>query len=410
MNQTIRFIFAISTMAFLLSGCDNGGAEDKAVIKSLESKIQQLEQQLEQSEQASAEASKSSSTCADNIKALEDKIATLEKKLAEAPKVETKSSTSGGTLDKVLKQGYVKCGVSNGLPGFSNPNDKGEWEGLDVEFCQAVAAATLGDKSKVKYIPLTTKERFTALQSGEVDLLARNTTWSLHRDSALGVNFAGVNYYDGQGFMVKKSLGVYSATELDGASICVQAGTTTELNLADYFHFREMKYTPIIFDTEAKTVKGFEAGRCDVMTTDQSALYALRLNLPDPKKVIVLPEIISKEPLGPVVRQGDSQWFNIVKWTLYAMLNAEELGISSVSVNDMKNSNDPNIRRLIGLDGPKGKGLGLKDDWSYQVIKQVGNYSESFERTVGMSSPLEVKRGVNALWRDGGIMYAPPFR
>ncbi|WP_299015506.1 transporter substrate-binding domain-containing protein [uncultured Photobacterium sp.] len=407
MKQTIKFSLAISTLALLLSGCDSGSsAEDKAVIKSLENKIQQLENQLEQSELASAEAAKSSNASATDIEALEDKIANLEKQLAG----HKTTKVTSGTLEKVQKQGYVQCGVSNGLPGFSNPNDKGEWEGLDAEFCQAVAAATLGDKSKVKYIPLTTKERFTALQSGEIDLLVRNTTWSLHRDSALGVNFAGVNYYDGQGFMVKRNLGVYSATELDGATVCVQAGTTTELNLADYFHFREMKYTPVTFETEEKTIKGFEAGRCDVMTYDQSALYALRLNLQKPKNAIVLPEIISKEPLGPVVRQGDSQWFNIVKWTLFTMINAEELGVSSISVDDMKNSNDPNIRRLIGLDGPKGKGLGLKDDWSYQIIKQVGNYSESFERTVGMSSPLEVKRGVNALWRDGGIMYAPPIR
>ncbi|KHT58781.1 amino acid ABC transporter substrate-binding protein [Photobacterium gaetbulicola] len=320
------------------------------------------------------------------------------------------STASSETLAKVQKQGYLQCGVTTGLPGFSNPNEKGEWEGLDVEFCQAVAAAILGDKTKVKYIPLTAKERFTALQSGEIDLLSRNTTWTLHRDTALGINFAGVNYYDGQGFMINKALEIESAAELDGAAVCVQSGTTTELNLADYFRHREMKYTPVVFDTAAQTVKGFEAGRCDALTTDQSGLYALRLNLPDPSSAVVLPDIISKEPLGPAVRQGDDQWFNIVKWTLNAMITAEELGVSSHNVDDMKMSNDPNIRRLIGADGPKGKGLGLNDDWAYQVIKQVGNYGESFERTVGMSSPLEIKRGINALWNDGGLLYAPPMR
>ncbi|MGF1718323.1 transporter substrate-binding domain-containing protein [Photobacterium chitinilyticum] len=403
MKQTLKLSLAISILALILTGCDSNSAQDKELIKSLEAKIQTLEKQLEQVEPEQL------TTAAGNVdaSALEDKIASLEKQLSSN---KTTTEQSGGTLDKVKKQGYVQCGVSTGLPGFSNPNANGEWEGLDVEFCQAVAAATIGDKTKVKYIPLTTKERFTALQSGEVDLLVRNTTWTLHRDTALGVIFAGVNYYDGQGFMVKKNLGISSATELDGKSVCVQSGTTTELNLADYFRFREMKYTPVVFDTEDKTVNGFKTGQCDVMTTDQSALYAHRLGMDDPDSVIVLPELISKEPLGPAVRQGDDQWFNIVKWTLYTMLHAEDLGVSSISVDDMKNSNDPNIRRLIGLDGPKGKGLGLNDDWSFQVIKQVGNYSESFERTVGMSSPLKVRRDVNALWRDGGIQYAPPIR
>ncbi|MGF1723782.1 amino acid ABC transporter substrate-binding protein [Photobacterium nomapromontoriensis] len=335
----------------------------------------------------------------------------LEKQLANNAKSNTTASAgSSDTLSKVQKQGYVQCGVSTGLPGFSNPNEKGTWEGLDVEFCQAVAAATLGDKTKVKYIPLTAKERFTALQSGEIDVLSRNTTWTLHRDTALGLNFTAINYYDGQGFMINKSLEIDSATELDGAAVCVQSGTTTELNLADYFRFREMKYTPVVFDTAAQTVKGFEAGRCDVLTTDQSGLYALRLNLKDPSSAVVLPEIISKEPLGPVVRQGDDQWFNIIRWTHFVMVNAEGLGVSTINVDDMKKSNDPNIRRLIGIENQKGKGLGLNDDWSYQIIKQVGNYGESFERTVGMGSPLKIKRGLNALWLDGGLQYAPPLR
>ncbi|MEJ2763753.1 transporter substrate-binding domain-containing protein [Photobacterium sp. MCCC 1A19761] len=403
MKQIIRYSLAISTLAITLSGCDNSNAQDKELIKSLEAKIQTLEQQLADSESAPPAASGTGSA---DTQALEQKIASLEKQLASA----SGGGNGTSTLENVKKLGYIKCGVSTGLKGFSAPNDKGEWEGLDVEFCQAVAAAALGDKTKVKYIPLTTTERFSALQNGEVDLLVRNTTWTLHRDTTLGVTFTGINYYDGQGFMVNKSLGVTNAMELDGKSVCVQSGTTTELNLADYFKFREMKYTPVVFDTEEETINGFKTGKCDVMTTDQSALYAHRLGMDDPDAVVVLPELISKEPLGPAVRHGDQQWFDIVKWTLFTMLHAEDLGVSSISVDDMKNSNDPDIRRLIGLDGPKGKGLGLADDWSFQIIKQVGNYSESFERTVGMSSELKVRRGYNALWRDGGIQYAPPIR
>ena len=314
------------------------------------------------------------------------------------------------TLAKVTKQGFLTCGVSTGLPGFSNPNSKGEWEGIDVEYCQALAAAILGDKTKVKYVPLTAKERFTALQSGEIDVLSRNTTWTLHRDTALGLNFVGVNYYDGQGFMVKKELGLKSAKELNGASVCVQSGTTTELNLADYFRNSGMSYKPVVFDTAAQTSKGFDADRCDVLTTDQSGLYALRLNLQDPASAVVLPEIISKEPLGPVVRQGDDQWFNIAKWTLAAMVNAEEYGITSKNAEAMLKSKDPNVKRILGVEGPKGKGLGIRDDWGYQILKQVGNYGESFERTVGSGSPLQISRGVNALWNAGGFMYAPPVR
>ncbi|AJR09022.1 amino acid ABC transporter, periplasmic amino acid-binding protein [Photobacterium gaetbulicola Gung47] len=408
MKQTLSSTLAASALALILAGCDSGGnSQDQEMIQSLQSKIETLEQQLAQATGGTVETVESG---AEELKA---KIAELENQLAakagDSDSAPT-STASSETLAKVQKQGYLQCGVTTGLPGFSNPNEKGEWEGLDVEFCQAVAAAILGDKTKVKYIPLTAKERFTALQSGEIDLLSRNTTWTLHRDTALGINFAGVNYYDGQGFMINKALEIESAAELDGAAVCVQSGTTTELNLADYFRHREMKYTPVVFDTAAQTVKGFEAGRCDALTTDQSGLYALRLNLPDPSSAVVLPDIISKEPLGPAVRQGDDQWFNIVKWTLNAMITAEELGVSSHNVDDMKMSNDPNIRRLIGADGPKGKGLGLNDDWAYQVIKQVGNYGESFERTVGMSSPLEIKRGINALWNDGGLLYAPPMR
>ncbi|MGX9416082.1 amino acid ABC transporter substrate-binding protein [Vibrio sp. RC27] len=329
---------------------------------------------------------------------------------ASATMMSASASAADSTLDKVLSQGFVSCGVSTGLPGFSNPNSKGEWEGIDVEYCQAVAAAVLGDKTKVKYVPLTAKERFTALQSGEIDVLSRNTTWTLQRDTALGLNFVGVNYYDGQGFMVKKDLGVNSVSELDGASVCIQSGTTTELNLADYFRKEGMSYKPVVFDTSAQTSAGFDSGRCDVLTTDQSGLYALRLNLAAPDSAQVLPEIISKEPLGPVVRQDDDKWFNVAKWTLFAMINAEEYGITSENADEMLKSNDPNVLRILGQDGPKGGSLGIRDDWGYQVIKQVGNYGESFERTVGTGSPLQISRGVNALWNAGGFQYAPPIR
>ncbi|WP_371824054.1 amino acid ABC transporter substrate-binding protein [Hahella sp. HN01] len=315
-----------------------------------------------------------------------------------------------GTLDAVKKKGFVQCGVSTGLPGFSNPDDKGNWMGLDVDLCRAVAAATLGDASKVKYIPLTAKERFTALQSGEIDLLSRNTTWTLTRDGSLGLNFAGVNYYDGQGFLVSKDLGVKSAKELDGAAVCIQAGTTTELNLADYFREFGMKYQPVVFDTSDQTVKGFEAGRCDVLTSDQSQLYALRIQLSNPDKAMVLPEVISKEPLGPVVRQGDDQWFNIVKWSLFAAITAEELGVSSDNVDKMKSSTNPNVQRLLGTEAGQGKNLGLDDAWAFNIVKQVGNYGEMFERNVGKSSPLGIERGLNALWTKGGLQYAPPIR
>ncbi len=315
-----------------------------------------------------------------------------------------------GTLESVKSKGYVQCGVTTGLPGFSNPDAKGKWEGIDVDVCRAVAAATLGDASKVKYIPLTAKERFTALQSGEIDILSRNTTWTQTRDTQLGLNFAGVNYYDGQGFMVSKSLGVKSARELDGAAVCIQSGTTTELNLSDYFRQHKMTYSPVVFDTSDQTVKGFEAGRCDMLTSDQSQLYALRIKLADPASAMVLPEVISKEPLGPVVRQGDDLWFNVVRWSLNALLNAEELGITSANVDEMKKSNNPNVRRVLGLEGPKGQGLELNDDWAYQIVKQVGNYAEVFERNVGAGSPLQIARGVNALWNNGGFMYAPPMR
>ena len=318
---------------------------------------------------------------------------------------------TAGTLDEVKKRGTLVCGVSTGLPGFSATDEKGNWKGLDVDGCRAIAAAVFGDAKKVKYVPLNAKERFTALQSGEIDVLVRGTTWTKHRDTALGLNFAGINYYDGQGFMVSKKLGVKSAQELDGAIFCIHAGTTTELNLADYFTKNNMKYEAIVFDTHDQAARGFEAGRCDCLTSDQSQLYALRTHLSKPYDAVVLNEVISKEPLGPVVRQGDDAWFNVVRWSFFAMVNAEELRVTSANVDAMRrDSKNPDVQRLLGLDGDKGQSLGLPDDWSYQIIKQVGNYAESFERNVGKGSPLKIKRGLNALWKDGGIQYAPPIR
>ena len=319
-------------------------------------------------------------------------------------------SATAGTLEDVKKRGTLSCGVSTGLSGFSQKDEKGNWSGLDVDVCRAVAAAVLGDDSKVQYKPLTAKERFTALQSGEVDMLSRNTTWTHTRDTSLGLNFAGVNYYDGQGFMVSKKLGVKSALELDGASACIQAGTTTELNMADYFRANGMKYTAVTFDTADQTRAGFESGRCDVLTSDQSQLYSLRIGLKDPSSAIVLPEVISKEPLGPVVRQGDDAWFNIVKWTMFALVEAEFLGVDSGNADELKASGNPGQKRLLGTEGDAGEKLGLSADWALNIVKQVGNYGESFERNVGQGSPLKISRGLNAQWNQGGILYSPPIR
>ncbi|WOD13412.1 amino acid ABC transporter substrate-binding protein [Paraburkholderia kirstenboschensis] len=316
---------------------------------------------------------------------------------------------AGATFDAVKKKGFVQCGVNTGLPGFSVADEKGVWKGIDVDVCRAVASAVFGDASKVKYTPLTAKERFTALQSGEVDLLSRNTTWTLTRDGGQGIAFTGITYIDGQGFLVKKKLGVKSALKLDGATVCVGSGTTTELNLSDYFSAHKMKFKAVVYDTSDETAKAFAAGRCDVLTSDQSQLYALRIKLADPDSAVVLPEVISKEPLGPAVRQGDVEWFNVVRWTLFAMLNAEELGVSSANVDQMKESKDPDVRRLLGVEVIK-HGLGVPDDWAYKVVKQVGNYGEVFERNVGSGSPLRISRGQNALWNKGGLQYAPPVR
>lgn len=318
---------------------------------------------------------------------------------------------AGATLDAVKKKGFVQCGVSDGLPGFSYVDAQGRYLGIDVDVCRAVAAAVFGDAGKVKYSPLTAKERFTALQSGEVDVLSRNTTWTSSRDSAMGLNFTGVTYYDGQGFLVNKSLGVSSAKELDGATVCIQAGTTTELNLADYFRANNHKYTPITYDTSDESAKSLESGRCDVLTSDQSQLYAQRIKLAKPDDYVVLPEVISKEPLGPLVRQGDEEWFDIVRWTLFAMLNAEELGVDSKNVEQMaKSAKSPDVARLLGAEGEYGKDLKLPRDWVVQIVRQVGNYGEVFERNIGSGSQLKIERGLNALWNQGGVQYAPPVR
>jgi general L-amino acid transport system substrate-binding protein len=330
--------------------------------------------------------------------------------IAAAALVGTAGVASAQTLEKVKKAGTLSCGVNTGLAGFSAPDDKGNWTGLDVEYCRAIAAATLGDATKVRFVPTTAKERFTALQSGEIDVLVRNTTWTLARDSSLGLSFAGVNYYDGQGLMVKKALKLASAKELDGATVCVQTGTTTELNLADYFRVNKMAYKPVVFEKADEILQAYQAGRCDVYTTDASGLYAQRLQMQNPDDHMVLPEIISKEPLGPSVRQGDSQWFTIVKWVHFALLNAEEAGITKANVDKMLESTNPDIRRILGKEGEFGKGIGLSGDWAYQIIKQVGNYGEIFDSTVGAGSRINIARGQNNLWTKVGLQYAPPIR
>lgn len=319
-------------------------------------------------------------------------------------------AASAQTLKTVKDRGQLSCGVSQGLPGFSAPDDKGNWTGIDVDVCRAIAAVVLDDPTKVKFVPLSAKDRFTALQSGEIDVLSRNTTWTVSRDTSLGANFTGVTYYDGQGFMVKKSLKVNSALELNSASVCVQTGTTTEQNLADFFKGNNMKYEVIAFGSIDEAVKAYESGRCDVFTDDASGLYASRLKLANPADHIVLPEIISKEPLGPMVRHGDDQWFDIVKWTLFAMINAEELGITQKNVDTLLKSDKPEMKRVLGTDGNLGEQLGLTKDWVVRIVKAVGNYGESFERNVGTGSPLGIARGVNNLWNKGGIQYAPPIR
>jgi len=314
------------------------------------------------------------------------------------------------TLKAVKDRGELICGANGTLAGFGLPDAQGNWVGFDVDFCRAIAAAIFNDPAKVKFVPLTAANRFTALQSGEVDVLSRNTTWTMSRDTSLGIDFAAVNYYDGQGFMVRKALKVSSALELNDAAVCVQQGTTTELNLADFFRTNHMTLKTVTFATADEAVKAYDSGRCDSYTTDSSGLYGERLRLAEPAANIVLPEIISKEPLSPAVRQGDDNWEDIVRWTHHAMVNAEELAVSKSSVDDQKKSDNPDIRRLLGVEGQFGEAMGLTNDWAYRIVKHIGNYGESFERNVGQGSPLKIARGLNALWTKGGLQYGLPIR
>ncbi len=319
---------------------------------------------------------------------------------------------AGKDLDAVKARGTLICGVAvGGIAGFMVVDSQGKWTGMNVDICRAVSAAIFGDSEKVKYVPLSGQQRFTALQSGEVDLLSNNSTWTLTRDSALGLDFVGITYYDGQGFMVNKKLGVKSAKELNGASICVLSGSTSELNIADYFRSNKMSFRPVLFEDPDQSRAAFFGGRCDAYSGDQARLYATRAaNAPNPDDYVVLPEIISKEPLGPVVRHGDNQFADIVRWAQYAMLEAEEYGITSKNVDEMLKSENPAIKRILGVTPGMGKALGVDEKWVYNIVKQVGNYGESFDRNVGKDSALKVERGQNELWTKGGLQYAPPIR
>ena len=312
------------------------------------------------------------------------------------------------TLDAVKAKGYVQCGVNTGLAGFSQPDSKGVWKGIDIDLCRAVAAAVFGDSNKVRYTPLTAQQRFTALQSGEIDILSRNTTWTVSRDTSLGLNFVGVNYYDGQGFMVPKKLNVTSAKQLNGATVCVQPGTTTELNLSDYFRSNRMTFKPVVIEKLDEVLNAYFSGRCDVFTTDISGLVSTRgTRAPNPADHLILPEVISKEPLGPAVRHGDDRWFDIVKWTLFATIEAEEMGLTSKNIDQQAGSKDPAVQRFVGATGDFGKMMGLDNRWAFNIVKQVGNYGETFEANL---KPLGFERGLNQLWNKGGILYAPPIR
>src|SRR5471030_1335664 len=322
---------------------------------------------------------------------------------------------AGKDLDTIKARGALICGVpGGGIAGFGLVDGQGKWSGLDIDVCRATAAALSGDAEKVKYVPLTSQQRFTALQSGEVDILSNNTTATLTRDTALGLDFTAVTYYDGQGFLVNKKLGVKAAKELNGATVCVAPGTTTELNLADYFRANKMTFKPVVIEKVEEVRAAFFSGRCDVYTNDSSSLYATRAaNVPPPAKAedfIILPEIISKEPLAPAFRHGDNQWGDIVRWTQYAMVEAEEYGINSKNVDEMLKSDNPSIKRILGVTPGMGKSLGVDEKWVYNIIKQVGNYGESFDRNLGKDSPLKIDRGLNRLWKDGGLQYAPPVR
>ena len=314
------------------------------------------------------------------------------------------------TLKAVKERGTLNCGVSQGLLGFSSQDDKNDWTGFDVDICRAVAAAIFGDPAKVTFMPLDAAARFTALQSGTIDLLSRNSTWTMSRESSLGLMFTGVAYYDGQGFLLRREAGIDTALQLGGKNVCTQTGTTSELNLVDYFRARDMGLKVLALGTAEESRKAYDDRKCDVLTSDVSQLYAERLKLAAPDSHIILPEVISKEPLGPAVRQGDDQWFNLVKWTLYALINAEELGLKSASVDDAMKSPNPDIRRLVGTEGEFGQQLGLANDWAARAVRAVGNYGEIYERNVGTQSRLSIPRGLNALWTQGGIQYAPPVR
>jgi general L-amino acid transport system substrate-binding protein len=319
-------------------------------------------------------------------------------------------ASAQATLNSVKQKGMLTCGSNVGLPGFGLPDAQGNWTGLDVDYCRAIAAAIFNDPTKVRFIPLSAKDRFTALQSGEVDLLARNSTWTMSRDTQLGLDFVATNYYDGQGFMVRKKLGVASAKELNGASVCTQQGTTTELNLADFFRSNNLKYEVVAFATADETFKAYDSGRCDAFTTDASGLYAERNRASNPDEHIVLPEIISKEPLALAVRHGDNQWGDIVRWVHYALVNAEELGLTKANIDQQGKADNPEIKRFVGTEGKFGETVGLTNDWAVRIIKHVGNYGEIFERNIGESSPLKIKRGINALWTKGGLQYGIPIR
>ena len=321
-------------------------------------------------------------------------------------------STAGSTLQAVKDRGTLNCGVTTGLVGFAAPNAQGEWEGFDVAVCRAVAAAVLGDPNAVNFVPTTGKTRFTALASGELDMLARNTTWTYSRDTDLKFDFIGINYYDGQGFMVPKALGVTSAKDLDGATVCIQTGTTTELNLADFFRSNNISYDPVPIETDDEAQQQYLAGACDAYTTDASGLASVRAGFETPADHVILPEIISKEPLGPLVRHGDNDWADIVRWTLNALITAEELGITSANVNDMAATagDNPEVNRLLGTEGELGAMMGLENDWAVKAIAAVGNYGEIFEKNIGESTPIGLARGLNAQYTDGGLLYSPPFR
>lgn len=320
------------------------------------------------------------------------------------------SFSNASTLDDVKENGYLQCGVNPGLSGFSTKNSAGEWAGLDIDFCKGLAAAIFGRDFEVKFLPLTASDRLDALSRGDVDVLAGNMTWTTARDTQLGLNFIGVNYYDGQGFMTRDQMKINSVLQLSSASICAISGTTTELNIVDYFNENNLEYNLELFEKTSDAIAAYDAGRCDVYSTDVTALYVRRLELTNPNEHIIIPEIISKEPLGPVVREGDDQWFNITRWSLMAVLNAEELGVTSINIDDMMTSNNPTVQRLLGVTDNFGELLGLQNDWVAQMIRAVGNYGEQYERNLGAESSLGIARGLNALWIDGGLMYGAPIR